>query len=222
MTVSALICVRNGEPYLAEAIDSALGQTAPPSELIVVEDSSTDRSAEIARSYAPRVRLIQPEPRGLSAARNTAVAASSGEFVAFLDSDDLWEPQKLELQLEAFARDPQLDFVFTRTREFASPADAERFEVRPGPLAGALASSLCARRSALDRVGGFDPELTLGDIIGWLVRARERGMREELLPEVLVRRRIHANNLTRRVRGDVFGDYAHALKESLDRRREQA
>src|SRR3954447_25800030 len=119
--VSALICVRDGEAYLAEAIESILGQTAPASEVIVVEDSSTDRSADIARSYAPRVRLVQPEPRGLGGARKAAVAAASGDLLAFLDSDDLWEPNKLELQLEAFAQDPALDFVFTRARA-SSPA----------------------------------------------------------------------------------------------------
>ena len=94
-TVSALICVRNGEAYLAEAIESVLGQTVRPAELIVVEDSSTDRTRDIARSYAPDVRLIQTEPRGLGSARNVAVDAAAGELVAFLDSDDLWEPEKL-------------------------------------------------------------------------------------------------------------------------------
>lgn len=219
--VSALICVRDGEAYLAEAIESALDQTAPPAEVIVVEDSSTDATADVARSYAPRVRLVQPEPRGLGSARNVALDAAAGEMIAFLDSDDLWEPRKLELQLEAFARDPALDFVFTHAREFASRADAERFEVRPEPLAGGLASALCARREAMERGGGFDADLSVADVLSWLARARELGMRELTLPEVLVRRRIHANNLTRRRRGDL-GDYARVLKASLDRRREPA
>lgn len=220
-SVSALICVRDGEAYLAQALDSVLGQTASPSEIIVVEDSSTDRSADVARSYAPRVRLVQPEPRGLGGARNAAVAAASGDLMAFLDSDDLWEPNKLELQLEAFAEDPSLDFVFTRAREFASPGDAERFEVRPGPQPGGLASTLCARRGALERAGGFDVDTHLADVLSWLARARDLGLRERTLPDVLVRRRIHANNLTRTRRGEL-GDYARVLKDSLDRRRQSA
>jgi glycosyltransferase involved in cell wall biosynthesis len=219
--VSALICVRDGEAYLAEAIESVLGQTEPPDEVIVAEDSSTDRSAEVARSYAPRVRLIQPEPRGLGGARNAAVEASSGELLAFLDSDDLWEPRKLELQLAAFARDPALDFVFTCAREFASARDAKRFPVRPGTLPGGLASALCARREAIERADGFDFDTRLADVLTWLARARELGMRERTLPDVLVRRRVHENNLTRQQRGDL-GDYARVLKQSLDRRREPA
>jgi glycosyltransferase involved in cell wall biosynthesis len=218
VTVSALICVRDGEAYLAEAIESIFGQTVPPSEVIVVEDSSTDRSADVARSYAPDVRLVQPEPRGLGGARNAAVEASSGELLAFLDSDDLWEPQKLELQVAAFEREPELDFVFTYAREFASARDAERFEVRPEPVPGGLASSLCARREAIERAGGFADHTRLADVLTWLARARELGMRERTLPEVLVRRRIHENNLTRRFRNEL-GDYARVLKESLDRRR---
>jgi len=169
--VSALICVRDGEAHLAEAIESVLGQTAPPAEVIVVEDSSTDGTVDVARSYAPRVRLVQPEPRGLGGARNVAVEAATGELIAFLDSDDLWEPRKLELQLEAFARDPALDFVFTRAREFASPTDAERFDVRPGPLPGGLASTLCARREAIARAGGFDVDVSVADVLSWLARA---------------------------------------------------
>src|SRR4051795_12834241 len=116
--VSTLICVRDGADYLGEAIESALAQTVPPAELIVVEDSSTDASAEVARSYAPRVRLLQPQPPGLGSARHVAVRAAACELVAFLDTDDLWEPDKLELQLEAFAQDPELDFVFAHAREF--------------------------------------------------------------------------------------------------------
>ena len=99
--VSALICVRNGERYLGEAIDSALGQSVPPAEVIVAEDGSEDRSAEVARSFEPKVRLIQGPPAGLGAARNRAVAASAGELIAFLDCDDVWEPNKLEVQLAA-------------------------------------------------------------------------------------------------------------------------
>jgi glycosyltransferase involved in cell wall biosynthesis len=219
--VSVLICVRDGQAYLADAIESALGQTTPPAEVIVVDDNSADHSPEVASSYAPRVRLVRPPPRGLGAARNVAVAAAFGDIVAFLDHDDIWEPHKLELQLEAFARDPALDFCFTHTREFAEAGDEERFAVRPEPLAGALASSLCARREAIERAGGFDIEVRIGEVLGWLLRARELGMRELTLPEVLVRRRIHANNLTRRER-ESLGDYARLLKASLDRRRKSA
>jgi glycosyltransferase involved in cell wall biosynthesis len=218
MRVSALICVRDGEAHLAEAIESALAQTVPPLELIVAEDGSTDRSADVARSYEPRVRLVRGPAKGVGAARNRAVAAASGELIAFLDCDDLWEPDKLERQLAAFEGDPGLDFTFTHMTEFANPGEEDRYTARPGRLPAVIASGLCARRDAIERAGGFDEDVAVGDIAAWLVRARELGMREETLPDVLVRRRVHANNMTRRLRSD-FGDYARVLKASLDRRR---
>ena len=218
-TVSALICVRDGDAHLAEAIESALSQTEPPDEVIVVDDGSKDGSREVARSYAPRVQLIEQARLGVAAARNRLVTASSADAVAFLDCDDIWEPRKLELQLEAFARDEELDFCFTHTQEFATPADRERFVVRPAPLRGALASSLCARRGAIERAEGFDVDVRIGEVLGWLLRARELSMRELTLPEVLVHRRVHPNNITRRER-DGLGDYARVLKASIDRRRQ--
>ena len=214
--VSALICVRDGQVHLSQALASVLAQTAPPAEVLVVDDGSRDGSVEVARSYAPPVRVIQQPRLGLGAARNTAVSASSAELVAFLDCDDLWEPRKLELQLEAFAGHPGLDFCFTQAVEFAE----EGATPRPGPLPGAFSSSLCARREAIERAAGFDVDVRVGELLSWLLRARELGMRELTLPEVLVRRRVHANNITRPKHN--LGDYARLLKASLDRRRQSA
>ncbi len=213
-TISALICARDREAYLGEAIESALAQTVPPAEVIVVDDGSEDRSGEIARSYAPRVRVVEQGRIGIGAARNRCVSASRGELIAFLDSDDIWEPRKLELQLEAFARQPELDFCFTHLVEFGEDGVA----VRPGPLPGAVTGTMCARRGAIERAGGFDGGVRVGEVMGWLLRAREQGMREAMLPQVLTRRRVHRENMTRTRRGD-FGEYARLLKASLDRRR---
>jgi glycosyltransferase involved in cell wall biosynthesis len=220
LSVSALICVRDGEAHLAQAIDSVLAQTSPADELIVVEDGSTDDTAGVARSYSPAVSLLQPPPRGLGAARNVAVEASTRELVAFLDHDDIWEPEKLELQRAAFAADPALDFCFTFTREFADPGLEGEVSVRPEPVPGAMVSTLCARREAIGRAGGFELGVRTGELLGWLLRARELGMRERTLPEVLVRRRVHATNTTRQA--DTFGDFAQVIKATLDRRRQQA
>jgi glycosyltransferase involved in cell wall biosynthesis len=184
----------------------------------VVEDGSEDRTVEVALSYAPDVRLVQREPAGIGAARNTAVEESRCELVAFLDCDDLWDEVKLERQVGAMDEDRSLDFCFTYAEEFASPDDAQRYAVRPDPLAGALASSLLARREAIAEAGGFDEGVAVGELLGWLARAREGGMGELMLEDVLVRRRIHADNMTRRLRGDL-GDYARVLKRSIDRRR---
>ena len=99
--VSVVIPVYNKEPYLADTIDSVLSQTRLPEEIVVVDDGSTDESARIAASYGPRIRLLQQANAGESSARNRGIEESTGEWIALLDGDDVWEPEKLERQLAA-------------------------------------------------------------------------------------------------------------------------
>jgi glycosyltransferase involved in cell wall biosynthesis len=107
MTISCLIPAYNAAPFLAEALESALGQTRPPDEIVVVDDGSTDDTAEIAARYP--VRLIRQANRGISGARNACVAAATGERIAWLDADDLWMPDHLE-RLEAILGDHVMAF----------------------------------------------------------------------------------------------------------------
>ena len=96
--ISCIVPVLNGERYLTEAIASVLTQTEPPLEIIVVDDGSTDRTVELARSFGDAVRLVRQEHRGVSAARNHGVRVARGELLAFLDADDLYLPRKLAQQ----------------------------------------------------------------------------------------------------------------------------
>lgn len=130
--VSILIPCHNAEPWLAATLDSACGQTWPHREVIVVDDGSTDGSAAIARRYASSgVKLITQAHRGASAARNTALAVASGEFIQYLDADDLLAPDKVALQI-VHAMEAQEHFAFcgTWTRFHLSPADAD-FTAQP-------------------------------------------------------------------------------------------
>ena len=212
-----MICVRDGQEHLAEALDSVVAQSLPADSLLVVDDGSTDASAEIARSYGARV--VQQDALGLGAARNRAVRECDTELGAFVDADDRWMPHKLELQAAAFAADPALDVCFGHVVEFAS-SDHEVI-LRPEPVPAPFCTTLCGRREALLRAGGFDEDARVGETLAWLLRAREVGLREVTLPQVLAERRVHADNMTR-ARRDQFGDYARVLKASLDRRRASA
>ena len=98
-TVSVVTPCYNGSAYLREALDSALAQSQPPIEIIVVDDGSTDDSAAIAESYGPPVRLIRQENQGESVARNRGIAAASGDWIGYLDADDIWNVDKLEKQV---------------------------------------------------------------------------------------------------------------------------
>ncbi|BCX82140.1 hypothetical protein MIT9_P1725 [Methylomarinovum caldicuralii] len=108
---SVVIAVHNGERTLKRAIDSILAQTLPPREVIVVDDGSTDASAEIAAGYGAPVRVLRQQNRGAAAARNAGVAAARGNWIAFLDADDYYYPRRLELAAEAVRRFPDADFV---------------------------------------------------------------------------------------------------------------
>jgi glycosyltransferase involved in cell wall biosynthesis len=120
MNISVVIPCFNRERRIAAAIESALAQTAPPSEVIVIDDGSTDRSAAVAASMGPPVRVIRSENRGPGAARNAGIEAARGDWIAFLDSDDEWHPQKLELQRRAIAHFDGVDLVFCDTRSVAA------------------------------------------------------------------------------------------------------
>lgn len=121
LSFSVVVTSYNYRAYIAEAIDSALGQTLAPSQVIVVDDGSTDGSAEHVRSrYAAdaRVRVLEQENAGQLAAFSAGVSVAKGDIVAFLDADDLWEPRYLEKVAEIYTRMPSVDFVYTNMRYF--------------------------------------------------------------------------------------------------------
>jgi glycosyltransferase involved in cell wall biosynthesis len=111
-SISVVIPVHNGELYLAEAVDSALAQTHRPAEVVVVDDGSTDGTAEVAAGLGAAVRYVHQRNRGPGGAMNRGVALARGEYVAFLSADDVWEPEKLAGQMAALVADPSLDLVF--------------------------------------------------------------------------------------------------------------
>jgi len=212
----------NPGPYLAEAIDSVLAQTYEPLELIVVDDGSTDGSSEIAERHGDALTFVRQENAGNGAARNTAVAHANGELYAFLDADDRFLPTKLERQVTVLRERPEVDIVFGHVREFVSPDLDPEIALRlraPVPDAPWAAPNLMlVRREAFERVGPFSSDLRVGVTVDWYARAGEQGLVTEMLPEVVLERRLHASNNGIRER-DARYQYLHVLKASMDRRR---
>jgi glycosyltransferase involved in cell wall biosynthesis len=168
-TLSVVIPAYNSGRYLVQAIKSAASQTVPPSEIIVVDDGSTDDTRERLAPYAGRVTYIPQENQGASAARNRGVEAATGELIAFLDADDVWHPRKTEIQLQAMAERPELGLLGSGTfdwptREFPAVAP-QAAVVRPISWSHLVVrttlatSSVIARRRTLERVGPFDVTL---------------------------------------------------------------
>ena len=219
--VSAIIPVYNGERYLADAIESVLAQEYHPLELIVIDDGSGDSSAAVAGRFA-QVRYHYQLNGGIGAARNRGLELARGAFIAFLDADDVWTPQKLSVQLQAFADDPELDIVSGHVQQFHSPELDEPTvrkircpsELLPGHAFGAM----LIKRSAFHRVGSVTTVHEKAECVDWSLRAKDLGLRIGMLPDVVMRRRLHDANHGINHRQAVT-DYAHALKTSLDRRR---
>ena len=110
-TVSVIIPLYNAEVFLAQAIESVLGQTHPPQQVLVIDDGSTDQSAQIARRYGAAVQLVQQPNAGGAQARNRGVTLAQGDLLAFLDNDDWWAPEKLAWQLDALRQSPHLEAI---------------------------------------------------------------------------------------------------------------
>jgi glycosyltransferase involved in cell wall biosynthesis len=216
--ISVLMPVHNGAQYLGEAIESVYAQGYRPIELVVIDDGSTDSSAEIAKRFP--VRYCFQERQGPGAARNRGFSESRGAFLAFLDADDLWVPEKLVQQMRALEADSGLDMVFGHVEQFRSPEltntgiDPPAEPAVPGRIPGAM----LIRRHAFERVGGFGTAWGVGEFIDWYARAVELGLTSLMLPQAVLRRRLHRQNLGIRERHR-RGDYVRILKESLDRRR---
>jgi glycosyltransferase involved in cell wall biosynthesis len=222
--VSVIIPVYNYDRYLGEAIESVLSQTHRHVEVIVVDDGSTDRSGEVARSFAGRgVRYCHQINAGIGPARNKGVELAQGDFIAFLDADDRWPEDKLTQQLEAFDSDPALEMVFGQAVQLQNgPAweagVRERKTTAGDMVPGMVPGTMIIKRDAFLRVGKFQGGLKVGEFIDWYARAVELQIRSLVLPDLFLWRRIHDSNQGIRERQSV-SDYARVLKASLDRKR---
>jgi glycosyltransferase involved in cell wall biosynthesis len=217
--ISVILPVFNCEPFLADAINSAISQICPPAEVIVIDDGSTDKSAAVAQGF-PLVRLLSQPHSGVSVARNRGVEAAKGDFLAFLDSDDLWLPEKLARQIAAFQNNPYLDMIFCHVDEFYSLNSNETTSFRETKqnAPGYIPSSMMIRKNAFLEIGLFDPNRQIAEFFDWYIRAQEKGLHSALLPEVLVKRRLHGNNLGIR-QHEQQTEYLQIAKALLDRRR---
>src|SRR5579863_3179830 len=187
--VSVVIPAYNAAVTIAEAVDSALAQTLPPLEIIVVNDGSTDSTARILEAYGDRIRIISQANAGLSCARNAALRIARGDYIAFLDADDLWAPQMLARTVPFLDNDPDCALVFTdlalidsngrtlNTSLVGESAHAPTLAQMLTRLWPIMPSAVVMRRSVLDRFGGFCEEFrTYGYEDAWCwMRAREHG-----------------------------------------------
>jgi glycosyltransferase involved in cell wall biosynthesis len=197
--VSVVLPVKDGERFLAEAVESVRAQDYRPLELIVVDGGSADRTAAIARSF-PEVRYVEQPDRGVARAWNLGLAHARGPVVAFLSSDDRWTPDKLSRQVGHLGSHPELLFVVGLFRYFLEPGHALPPGFNPGllgrDLVGRVMETLVARREAFERVGPFNPEFRVAEDVDWFARAKDLGVPMAVVPQVVLHKRVHDRNLS--------------------------
>lgn len=194
MTYSVAIAAYNAAETIAETLRSVLDQTVAPAEIVVVDDGSTDATAQIAAGISDIVSVIRQPNSGCGPACSRAIAHTVHPVVATVDADDLWLPQKMEKQLAVLGDDTDRRLVFARHRQFHHGSD----DFASGMLRdGRTRSDLVMRRAVFDEIGNIiDPPGGRGEMIDWMARAREAGCAFVQLDDVLVMRRIIRGSLS--------------------------
>jgi glycosyltransferase involved in cell wall biosynthesis len=221
-SVSVIVIVKNGERFLAEALHSIQRQTLPPLEILVVDGGSTDRTAEIARSFAGARYLRQPDS-GISNAYNFGIAQAQGELLAFLSHDDLWTPDKLAVQAGYLLAHPVCQYVVSRIRSFLEPGETPlagfRRELLDETPVAYIMETLLARRGLFEVVGLHDPGLPTAGDVDWYARVFDADVVGHVCEQVLVHKRVHSRN-TSLTDTSNNTQLLHALRRSALRKRQ--
>ncbi len=208
MNISVVIPTHNRAHCLARAIESALGQSLPPARVIVVDDGSDDGSGELVRAQYPEVELLRQARGGVSSARNRGILAARTEWVALLDSDDAWLPDKLYRQAEMLRRHPDsllchTDEIWIRNGRRVNPG---RRHAKPAgaifthclPLCCVSPSAVVIHRSVFEAVGLFDPTLPACEDYDLWLRIFCRYPIELVPDKLVIKYGGHADQLSRR------------------------
>ncbi len=208
MDVTVVIPAFNSSLYIAQTLESVLNQTVKPFEVLAVDDGSTDDTAEIAERFGHSVRVIRTANMKQAASRNFGVQAAVGDWIAFVDADDLWEPNKLELQIAELSRHPDADVCYTSRRVLIQDETGSRLQevipaAPPETIRQALfentnflPSSVLIRRSTFLGIGGFDPHFVFVQDWDLWLRLLHSGARFAACLEPLMQYRVHDRSVT--------------------------
>lgn len=218
--VSVVMAVRDQAAFIEEALESVLAQTYEPTEVIVVDDGSSDRTADLAESFG--VSVTRQSRKGVSVARNVGLASMRGEYWTPFDGDDVMLPDRLERQVGHLEAYPDLGGVLGLAEVFVTPGEPRpahlnpRWDPTPFPAMG----TLMARRSTLDLVGGYDETLRHAEDVDWMLRAKHAGIEIAQLDHIVLRYRMHEANTSRDTAAGRRA-LAGVLREAIHRRRAQ-
>ena len=204
-TVSVIIHTYNNEKFIAETVESVLNQTYKDYEIIVVDDGSVDGTHDALLPYMQKIRYHYKENGGIASAKNTGIRLSQTEFIAFLDHDDLWVPDKLKLQMECFNGNPQVGLVYAKYTSFR---DGKELRTKPekgysGWIFKELlsksfiqTSTVMVKKECLDAVGPYDESFSLGDEYDMFLRISKK-FQCGFIDKGLTKYRVHDANASK-------------------------
>ncbi|MDZ7957760.1 MAG: glycosyltransferase family A protein [Aulosira sp. DedQUE10] len=218
-TISVIIVVHNGELYLSKAIESIINQSYQPNEILLVDGYSTDNTAQIAQSYA-NVRYFLQQDKGLANARNAGIDHATGELIAFLDHDDYWTLDKLQVQMNYLINSPDIQYSYANVKLFLESGCQLRSGFSQKQFVeeqiGRTPGTLVVRKSLFDQIGKFNPRFAIGCDVDWFTRAKDYNIMAAFVPQVLLYKRVHGGNLSGNVKTNKK-ELLEVIKQSLNR-----
>jgi len=217
--VSIVIPAHNGEKYLTEAIQSVLNQNYPRYEIWVLDNGSTDNTQYIACSF-PQVQYQYEEKANTALARNQGISLAQGEYIAFLDQDDIWVSEKLTKQVSFLEEQKDYEAVVSLQKMYLQPGHTKphwlKQEFLEKPQSAYLPSALLVRRSTFARTNSFNLSFSLASDVAWFFKAKHEGIKIGMIEEVLIHRRIHNKNTSNeysQLQKEILSTIHHSLKE---------
>ncbi len=219
---SVVIPAFNAAQFLDATLRSVFGQTHAPSDVIVVDDGSTDETPEIAARWQqeyPQIQVVRQANAGPAEATNAGIRAAKYDLIAFMDADDLWEPEKNAIQIRAFLNNRGAEIISCKIQSFKVE---ENDIFVDDEKSGWVRSTMMIRRSAIDKIGYMHTfKSNFGEIVDWLARAREENIHSVFLDQFLSRRRLHETSLSACHRNEQ-GVYLEAARAAILRQRARA
>ncbi|MEQ1769117.1 MAG: glycosyltransferase [Devosia sp.] len=217
MQYSVVIPAYNAATLIGASLDSVLAQTVPPERVIVIDDGSTDDTVGFVGRYGRGVEIQTQPNTGPGSATQRGFHSVRTPIVATVDSDDLWQPDKMERQLALLAAEPQLDGVFGQVAEFRdNPASADLTRAYDGWLRSTMTVRIEATALTAPMI---DPPGIIGELVDWIARMREAGARFHMMPEVVTLRRVHAASTSFARRSELGKSYLQIARATMLRRR---
>lgn len=216
--ISIIIPVKNGSNYMEEAI-TEIKQQNMNTEIIVVDDGSTDNTSEIAKNYGCIV-IKNTTSQGPVAAKNQALKIANGDYIMFHDHDDIMNNGVLEKMLAELNAASDISAVMCKVKDFISDdipsEEKQKIKIKSEPYYGLFTGAVLIRKNVFDIIGNFDEQVTAGEILDWQTKMEKHNLKIKKLDLISTQRRLHTTNFGRTQQQTEFKDYAKSLRERLN------